>query len=288
LQDHDWDDLRILLAIGREASLTGAARRLGVNETTVGRRLARAEQHLGARLFERTGGRLLPTGAGDRVLEAAERMELAMQAATSAVAGTDALVAGLVRVTTVPLLAHHLLLPALPALLSAHPGLRVELVAESRNLSLTRRDADIALRLARPTSDSRAIARRIGGLDYAVYGPALTAAADLPWVGYGEEMADLPQARWIAERVAAQSGTARAAGLAPVTVNDGEGILQAVRNGLGRSLLPMAIADLIPGLARLDTGPPVLTRELWLLVHPELRDLTRVRVVLDWLARFPS
>lgn len=284
MQDHDWDDLRILLAIGREASLAGAARRLGVNETTVGRRLARAEQRLGARLFERAGGRMLPTEAGDRLVEAAERMELAIQAATRAVAGTDALAAGLVRVTTVPLLAHYLLLPAMPALLTAHPGLRVELVADPRNLSLTRRDADIALRLARPNADSRAIARRIGRLHYGVYGPALTAAVDLPWLGYGEEMADLPQARWIAERVALESRDKQATGLAPVAVNDGEGLLQAVRTGLGRSLLPMAIADLIPGLARLDAGPPALSRELWILVHPDLRDLTRVRVVLDWLA----
>ncbi len=91
-------------------------------------------------------------------------------------------------------------------------------------------------------------------------------------------MANLPQWRYMAERPVGDR-----AAPPPVTVNDAEAILQSVKAGLGKSLLPVAIADKEPGLARLASGPPPLSRELWLMVHPELRNLTRIGVVVDWL-----
>ena len=279
LRDLNWNDLRFLLAIERGNSLAGAARRLGVNESTVGRRLAEAEQRLGARLFERSLGAFSPTEAGRTVLSGAERVEREVQAVEAAVSGSDRLAAGLVRVTSVPLVVNRLLMPALPPLLRAHPQLRVELIAEPRDLSLTRREADIALRLARPARELRVFARRIGRLDYGIYAPARKTRRDLPWITYEDAMAALPQWRWISD----QAGDADAAPH-PVTVNDAEAILQGIKAGLGKSLLPLAIAEREPGLRRLDPGPPALSRELWLMVHPELRSLTRVRVVMEWLA----
>ena len=278
LQDLDWNDLRFVLAVARSQSLAGAARRLGVNESTVGRHIAGAERRLGARLFERSQGQLHPTEAGAAVVAGAERVELEVQAVESAVAGTDERAAGRVRVTSVPIVVNRLLVPALPPLLQDHPQLCVELIAEPRDLSLTKREADIALRLARPQMEVRAVARRIGRLDYAVYGPKRKGRRPLPWVTYEDGMADLPQWRWIDERASGDGETP-----APVAVNDAEAILQSLKAGLGRSLLPTAVAEREPGLVRLDAGPPPLSRELWLMVHPELRELTRVRVVMDWL-----
>lgn len=277
-RDLNWNDLRFLLALARSSSLAGAARRLGVNESTVARRLAEAEQRLGARLFERGLGAFSPTEAGRAALAGAERVEREVQAVEAAVSGADRLAAGLVRVTSVPIVVNRLLMPALPELLRAHPQLRVELIAEPRDLSLTRREADIALRLARPAKELRAVARRIGRLDYGVYAPARRARGALPWITYEDAMAALPQWRWMAERAAEGEAEPR------VTVNDAEAILQGIKAGLGKSLLPLAVAEGEPGLRRLDPGPPALSRELWLMVHPELRGLTRVRVVLDWLA----
>ncbi len=264
--------------MARNQSLAGAARRLGVNESTVGRRIARAEQRLGARLFERSLGGFHPTGAGEAVVSAAERVEREVQAVTAAVSGADGIAAGAVRLTSVPIVVNRVLVPALPGLLRQHPELRVELVAEPRDLSLSKREADIALRLARPQKDGRAIARRIGQLDYAVYGPARKRKQPLPWVTYEDDMAGLPQGRYMA----AQAARARDVP-PPVTVNDAEAIMQSVKAGLGKSLLPVAIAEREPGLARLGDRPAVLSRELWLMVHPELRHLTRIRVALDWL-----
>ena len=280
-RDLNWNDLRFLLALSRSSSLAGAARRLAVNESTVARRLAEAEARLGAKLFERSLGAFSPTEAGRAALAGAERVEREVQAVEAAVAGTDRLAAGLVRVTSVPLVVNRLLMPALPPLLRAHPQLRIELIAEPRDLSLTRREADIALRLARPAKELRAVARRIGRLDYGVYGPARKARGVLPWITYEDAMAALPQWRWMAQQT---EDTAPP----PVTVNDAEAILQGIKAGLGKSLLPLAVAAREPGLRRLDPGPPALSRELWLMVHPELRSLTRVRVVMDWLAGVAS
>jgi len=275
----NWNDLRFVLALARSQSLAGAARRLGVNETTVARRVAQAEQRLGARLFERNLGRLHPTEAGAAVVAGAERVELEVQALESATSGADRLAAGSVRVTSVPIIVNRILVPALPRLLSDHPQLRVELIAEPRDLSLTKREADIALRLARPRKEVRAIARRIGQLDYAVYGPSRRRTEPLPWVTYDDSMADLPQGRWMAERAIRERDAQ-----AQVMVNDAEAMLQGVKAGLGKSLLPIAIGDQEPGLERHGDGSVLLSRELWLMVHPELRELVRIRVVMDWLA----
>ena len=278
MQGLNWNDLRFVLAVARCQSLAGAARRLGVNESTVGRRVAEAEQRLGARLFERSLGLFQPTEAGHAVVAGAERVELEVQAVEAATSGADRLAAGAVRLTSVPIVVNRVLVPALPQLLRDHPQLRVELIAEPRDLSLTKREADIALRLARPRKDVRAVARRIGRLDYGVYGPSRKKAEALPWITYEDDMANLPQWRYMAERPVRDRDTPP-----PVTVNDAEAIIQSVKAGLGKSLLPVAIADREPGLVRLSGDPPPLSRELWLMVHPELRNLTRIRVVVDWL-----
>lgn len=278
MQDLDWSDIRIVLALARAGSLAAAARRLRIDATTVARRVARTEARLGTRLFDRADGACRPTEAGARVAVAAERMETEAEAMLAAVTGSDAQVAGTVRLTSVPLLVDRLLIPALPGLLARHAGLLVELVAEPRSLSLTRREADMALRLARPQGEQAAVARRVGRLVYAAYAPAGANGARLPWIGYEDGMADLPPARRAAD-LAARDGRP----LAAMRVNDGGGVLQAVLAGLGRGLLPCLVGDAEPGLTRLDDPDAGFERELWLLIHPELRRLPRVRAVVEWL-----
>ncbi len=275
----NWDDLRFLLALTRSGSLASAAKRLGVNESTVARRIDRLEERLGARLVERTGSSLHTSEAGAQVLAAAERMELEAQSIAGRVAGADSRIAGKVRLTAVPILVNRVLMPALPALLTDHPALEIELIAEPRDLSLIKREADIALRLARPRQETRNLARRIGTLDYAVYGPAAADTDLLPWVTYEDSLTDLPQARWIAERLKAEEAAA-----AQVKVNDAEGLLQSLRAGLGKSLLPTKVAARDPALRRLEGYPAGPSRELWLITHPELRRLPRIGAVTDWLA----
>ena len=278
MQEFDWDDLRFLLAAMRSGSLSGAARRLRVNETTVARRIARFEASLGTRLLERSTGGLHPTSAGSAVVAAAERVERETQAIESQLSGVDSRAAGTVRLTSVPVLVNRVLIPALPNLLQQHPELQLELIAEPRDLSLTKREADIALRLARPRTETRNLARRIGILNYAVYGPAEPSEEPLPWVTYEDSMTDLPQARWIHDQAGRDNDS-----LGLVKVNDAEGVIACLSAGLGKSLLPIPVAERGPGLRRLAGFPDGPSRELWLITHPDLRHLARVRVVLEWL-----
>ncbi len=278
LQEPDWTDLRFVLAAARAGALAGAARQIGVNETTVSRRLARVERRLAVRLFERVGGRLVVTQAGARLVDAAQRMETEVTRAARSVAGAGAGVTGTVRLTSVPVIVNRLLIPAVGPLLAANPSLRIELLADPRDLSLGRREADVALRLARPKSDARAVTRRIGCLHYAVYCCRDSQPSAMPWLTHDGRMSGLPQARWIAAE-ARRRGEA----LVPMATNDAEGILAGVSAGLGKSLLPVAVADPVPGLRRVDGGTPPPSRELWLMVHQELRGLAEVRAVMDWL-----
>lgn len=275
MQALDWNDLRFVLAVSRARSLAAAARMLGVNETTVGRRINRVEQNLGAQLFERSNGLLSPTASGELVIAGSERVELETQAIEQQVTGTDQLVAGSVRLTSVPNILHHIIAPALPDLLSKHPELKIELISEPRDLSLTKREADIALRLARPTGETRAITRKLGQLDYAVYCARAKQNDDLPWIQFEETMRDIPQAKWIAS----QLDTDEPSGAA---VNDSETLLACLKAGLGKSLLPIIIGDHQANLTRLDDHVPV-SREMWIMIHPELRKLGRIRAVVDWL-----
>jgi DNA-binding transcriptional LysR family regulator len=269
----EWSDLRYVLTIARAGTLAAAARRLGVNQTTAARRLAAAEKSLGTRLFERKDGVLVPTKAGEAAITRAGQMEQDVLALERGIAGADTAVAGTVRLTTVPILANRLLIPAAPQLLARHPGLRLELIAEPRNLSLTRREADVALRLARPETGA-ALARRIGRLDYALYGPRRRKADGLAWITYEEGLSHLPQARFIAAAAGADE-------TAPLLLNDAETIVQAVRAGLGKSLLPCFVGDHEPGLKRV--GHVVLARDIWLMVHRDLRAQARIAAVIDWV-----
>ena len=278
MQEFNWDDLRFLLALARSGRLAPAADRLGVNETTVSRRLEALQNALGARLFERVAGQYHSTPTCQAVLRHAEQVEQEIDRLTESLSGADARVAGQVRLTSVPIIVHRVLIPALPSLIQEHPALDLELIAEPQNLSLTKRDADLALRLARPQQEHRILTRRLGRVDYAVYAKTSVGRDDLPWITYDEVRAGLPQAVWM-DQAAKAAGSETMA----LRVNDAEAVLHAVEAGLGKSLLPRAIADRRKGLVRLDAPGPTPSRELWLLVHPELRRLARIQAVIDWI-----
>ncbi|MEW6343934.1 MAG: LysR family transcriptional regulator [Pseudomonadota bacterium] len=279
----DWNDLQYVLAVAREGSFATAGRRLKIDSTTVSRRVRTIESALGARLFERTAdGRMRPTEAGEVVVTRAEWVESQIAGLNAAVSGADAAISGSVRVTSVPILVNRVLIPALPALLERYPDLQIELIADSHDLNLSRRDADVAVRLARPGEEvgDRVFARRIGLLRYGVYVHESREddAHELPWVTYEEAMGHIPQAKWI------DYAAARSTGLAAVAVNDAEPLLQCVLAGLGRSLLPCIVADRVSGIVRVgaDGGAP-LEREIWTLTHPDVRHLARVAAVLEWI-----
>jgi len=277
MQDLNWNDLRYILAVARSKSLAAASRILNVNESTVSRRIKRAEQKLDAMLFERVNGKLHPTHAGSLVIAGAERIELETQDIERVVAGSNHAVTGKVRLTAVPLVMHHIIVPALPTLSEQHPELTLELISEPKDLSLTQREADIALRLARPTEEMRAIARKAGQLDYAIYASGKHAEQPLPWIQFEDTMRDIPQALWITRQL--DSGE-----LPGTLVNDGETMFACIKAGMGKSLLPVVVGDNDGDLTRLR--PDIcLSRELWIMIHPDLKQLARIRAVVDWLLK---
>lgn len=277
MQDLDWSALRCLVAFGRGGSLAAAGRLLGVDATTVARRLRALETAVGAELLLRgPDGTTELTPLGHDLRERAEEMATQADAIAERVGLARGRLAGTVRVTAVPMLVNRLLVPALPVLAARHPDLTVELVPEARDLSLTRREADLALRLGRPKSGGHAVRLvRVGQLAYGIYAPASVDGQG--WIAYDAAMAHLPHARWLAE-AAVRDGSA------PLRVADAETALAAVVAGLGRSLLPTALAEGVPGLRRLPDPPaPLPVREIWLLSHTALSRLAGVRAVADWL-----
>jgi DNA-binding transcriptional LysR family regulator len=285
MQLKNWNDLRFLLAIKRGSTITAAARLLSVDDTTVSRRLAALQAASGSTLFSRQpDGRLRLTASGDAIAQCAEIMERQVDLVGESLGAGHGQYAGSVKLTAVPIVANRLFVPAIGKLLDRHPALQVELIPESRDLSLSRREADLAIRLARPSSGGASVkARRIGTLQYSVYAArsyAVKAAARLPWITYDDSLVHLPQAKWIAK---AASGSAD--DICRLRVHDAETAMEAVLAGLGKTLLPTVIGKREPRLQRLETDArsPLPSREMWLLAHADQTDLGRIVAVVSWL-----
>jgi DNA-binding transcriptional LysR family regulator len=273
----EWSDLRVVLAVARSKTLRASALSLRVDQSTVSRRIAALETALGVRLFERLDGIMTATRAGETVIDAAEQVEHQILSMQERVANQDALTAGNVRVTTVTTIANHILVPVMSQLRSRHPALSLELISDNSNLSITRREADIAVRFARPSKDEGMLCQRIGEIEYAVFHAVGTKPDVLPWLTYESAQANIPHARWITSRM-------REGESAPLLANDGEAILQAVRSGLGKSLLPFFLQSRFKELRALPDHGAVLSREVWLIVHPRIRHLARIQAVMTWIA----
>jgi len=282
----DWNGPRLVLAIARTGSLTGAARSLGIDHSTVFRRLKAVEDDLGVRLFERLpGGAYRPTAAGERMAAGAERMEDEALALGRDIAGRDHRLSGRLRVTTSETLCYRVLTPHLAAFRQMHPGIVVELVIDNRILSLSRREADIALRPVRP-KEGDLWGRKLADVAWAVYGArsyvdaggrSVVSAADLarhPLIGWDDAAARFGAADWLEGAAPAEAVVYRTASL----VNQ----LEAAKAGIGLAALPCYLGDPEAGLARAMRKPvPELADELWIATHADLRSIARVRAFFD-------
>lgn len=278
----DWDDLRFVLAVARAGSLSGAARTLGVEHTTVGRRLTSIERALGVRLFDRTPRAHLPTPAGAAVIARAEAVEEQVQALQREVEGGDRRPTGTVRITALDPFITEVLLPALPALTARHPGIEVIASSETRVVSLAGREADIAIR-PRPAGP-RFTARRLATVASGMYASAGYLArhgrprgpeelAGHTRVALVSELARAPEERWFVERPPAPRVSVR--------VDTPAAYRAAVREGLGVGLVECHAAER-SGLVRL-WPEPLLIEEWWAVAHEDIARSARIRAVLDFL-----
>ncbi|GAO04969.1 LysR family transcriptional regulator [Anaeromyxobacter sp. PSR-1] len=254
----DWEDVRCFAALARAGSLSGAGRALGVNHATVARRVAALERVLGRRLLERRPDGVRLTAAGAAALERARDMERA--AASLAAARGAAEQAALVRVTATRPVIDAFLLPRLARVQGRLRGCELELIGESRALSLARHEADLAIRLGSPRGEDL-VGRRIATFAYGLYAApavarAIAGGARARWIGFDEASAHLPEAVWLAEAHPEERPSFRANGFGSQQL--------AARAGLGLALLPCYMGDPDAGLRRVE-GPVPAPRPVWLL-----------------------
>jgi DNA-binding transcriptional LysR family regulator len=268
----NWDDLRAFLAVVESGGLVAAARRLGVNHATVQRRVGRLEAALGVRLFDRSPTGYVLTPAGEDLLGGSRDLEDRMVLLEARIAGRDLQLTGTVRLTTVDSIAETVLPRYLRSFREDYPALTVEVVVENRVLNLTRREADIALR---PGPDPRGtmVGRRFRGMGFAVY--AADDGADA-WIAGDDSLQHLAAMQWLASSL----------GDRPVAVrcNSFSAMAAAAASGLGAAVLPRLLGDFRPEIVRGTVLPDTTSVDLWLLSHPEVRRISRVRVLLDHLA----
>jgi DNA-binding transcriptional LysR family regulator len=280
-----WDDFRLVRVIAEARGLSGAAERLGVNHSTVFRRLGQLEERLGVTLFERhrTGYALTP--AGEEMAALAERMEEDVASFTRKLAGQAVTPAGELRVTTNDTLLVHILTPLFAKFCAQCPDVRLDVVLANQALNLSKRDADVAIR-ATDDPPETLVGRRVATINWAIYGRAwdfpdrqdvdIESLSGRSWVALGDNLAVLKAARFVRDRVPAERIIYK--------VNTVLGLTEAVEAGIGIGPLPCFIADARPTLTRLSAPNPDFSTGLWLLTHPDLRQSARVRAFLDFMA----
>jgi DNA-binding transcriptional LysR family regulator len=280
----DWDLLRSFLAVARAGKLTVAARRLGVDHSTLSRRLAALEAALGAKLFERTLTGYALTPQGEALLAQTETMESAVLGIQSDIGQSGSQVSGTVRIGAPDGFGTAFLAPRIGALLAAQPGLRVELVAVPRSFSLSRREADIVVSLSRPTH-GRLHTRKLTDYALGLYAvPALAARvmrlediAVLPFISYIEDLLYAPELDYVPLVSPRLEPRLRSANLMAQ--------YQAALAGTGLCILPCFLAAGDARLVRLLPDEVALTRTFWMTVQSDMRELARIRVTGDFIAQ---
>lgn len=281
----NWDDVRVFLAVARAGQILGAARRLELNHATVSRRIAALERALGAKLFRRltTGSEL--TAEGQRFLATAERIEADMIAARADIAGESDEVAGTVRIGAPDGFGVAFLAPRLGALTERHPALAIQLVPVPRSFSLSRREADIAITVERPT-EGRLVAAKLVDYTLGLYASRAYAARH----GLPATLAELRRHRligYVADLLISLSldygPEIMPDWQASFAVSSSLGQMEAVRAGAGIGILHTFIARSHDDLVPVPLAPPI-RRAYWLVYHETVRPLRRVQAVSSFIA----
>ena len=287
----DWNDLKAFLAVAREGSTLGASRSLGVNQTTVSRRIEALEHALSVKLFERgqSGSRL--TESGQALIGEAEGVERAAIRFGYLAASQLRGVTGAVRLTTNELVASAMVIPALVEFHKVHPDLRVDLVITDRTLDLENGEADLAIRTAQSLPASDLVARKICDHRMGLYCSRAYAAQH----GVPASLADLKDHDLI--DMAPETGEVAAASLMmrysggkePVTrSNSMGGLVHMVKAGMGIGALPCTIGDIDRDLIRCSDAIEEARASSWIVTRRELKDTPRVRAFIDFMAPYLS
>jgi DNA-binding transcriptional LysR family regulator len=274
----NWDDFRLVKAIAEARSLVGAAETLGLNHSTVFRRLGQIETDLGRALFERSRTGYTATAAGEEMVALAHRMSDGVFEFERRLAGQDERPRGELRVTTTDSLYATLLAPMFASFREAYPEIRLDIIVSNAALNLSRRDADVAIRATSEPPDTL-IGRRVGPMPWGVYARAGSKLVNIDplgedalYVGFGPPMEEIEAANWIARNVPAARIVAR--------VNTMHVAAMSAAAGMALAVVPRVVGDAMPDLERLDVSIRT-TNSLWLLTHADLKTAARVRAFMD-------
>jgi len=277
-----WTDFHTVLAVARHGSVAKACVALGMTHSTLLRKLDAIESRLTTKLFERTRGRYTLTPAGHEIVQAAGAFESLALAAETRVRGQDLRPSGDVRVAAASIIIDYLLPGVLAQFRSAFPDVVIELVASREHVSLSRREADVAIRIADQVPDWL-IGRKLADLQFNIYG-ARQGKTKLPpreigelveqrrWIAFERDSRELKFDRWLATKVPDPNVVLR--------VDNFSHALKMVQSGLGIALLPTFLEDSFPELQALTAPITELQTPLWLITHPELKNAMRIKVLL--------
>jgi len=278
----DWDDIRYFLAVSRTGSIRGAAAKLGVNHSTVSRRISQLEQQLGVRLFDKLPSGYVITPAGEEIVSFAHQMEEQTSALERKVFGRDTALSGDLRVTLPEALATHLLMRDFEKFAQTYPGINIELVISDEEFSLSKREADVAIRVTNGSPPEHLVGRRLlayyrciyASREYMTTHDVINQPETLRWIGWDDSM-QLPQ--WVKTSEFPKS---------PIQHQVNHVLTQfaAAKAGLGISMLPCFLGDPEPSLQRLPGAMVQQSRDIWLLTHRDLRQTARVRAFTEFMA----
>ena len=282
-QMFDWENFRHFLAVARVGTLSGAARTLNVDHATVSRRLNALETELQAQLVERLPRSCRLTPMGMLIYEQAKMMETAAFTVERLTrAGQEAL-NGKVTLSAPPVLVTHLLAGRLVDFRAEYAGIQLSVSAQAQQVSLSRREADVALRLVRPKETS-SVVRKIGQMPFALYASqdyiATLHPEDWTFIAYDAQFADMPQQQWLLGIAGSRT--------VGCELSDISSHLAAARAGAGVAGLPCFLGDVEPGLMRLEHGEGMFSRDIWLVVHRDMRRSATVRAVMEFVAKAVS
>jgi DNA-binding transcriptional LysR family regulator len=277
--DFDWNDIPLILALARSGNMSAAGRQLGVDASTISRRIAAAEKSLQLRLFIRDNTGYCLTDAGQVFVRHGESVYGNVQSMLLASLQEADANAGPVNITSIDFLFDYWLLDHVPALHADHPHIALTLQAENQNLSFTRREADFALRLGKPGEDAALVMRKLGDLGFAVYGNARFAGTPRdgwgaqPWIAYDDALAGTGEMQWLAALTPPPRRVLK--------VNSLSTMVRGCRAGIGLALLPCIMGEQ-EGLQRIGDRVEVL-RDIWLLSHRDAGSIARFKAVSTWI-----
>ena len=275
------DDLKLVNAIAEAGGLGGAAKRLGVNGSTVFRRLGALEARIGIKLFERRRGGYVTTPPGADMAGLAARLEDEIAGLSRRLASCSPTPSGEIRITTNDGLFGSLLLPIFARIRARYPAIRFNVLLSNAPLNLSRREADVAIRVT-PSPPDTLVGRRVATIGWALYGRVGVVDPTQPfdpsahdWVTLGEGLENVAAAQFV-RRLAPSDRIA-------LKVDTVPGMSAAVEAGIGIGPLPCFAGDACPGLVRIAPPDEELAGSLWLLTHQDLRHMPRIRAILDLL-----